>query len=466
MSDAAPPRAERRRIGGDFQLTVYPAGEVFPLRIDCGFVPTGWVGRREQTVRSAAFPGTAVMLEGTWYEVLRVEASQGSPRRYYFHLAPWEDQHTFRKAVELTAEEARRLTAAQREVERNQKRAGALRWLSPLLGLLPAANQRRLEAAYGMPAAHGSAVSAGVLLAVSVLVLVLAMASTLGMTFGEYQQLVNSIVAWKLLFMFWLIESLARLYFAMSGQPSGSLPVALPVLAVEGLFDLLRSNKDAGELAGRRGFAASPDALAQARDTVRRPRQGEHDLEVISRLPKEHWTAGVTGIGYEGESYFLDEREVIETTDGVRHRFLLKKAAPDVLFRSFSEYHPEEVREVYRRKRRQDAAMWVETFAFFWGLVGPDLQARLAKAYNYDPWKFTRRTIAGTAVIAAGTAGQALWLIREGLAVSRDAVVLLAALYLLWEAALRWRDYRAGRIRASLLGLPFQPLARRAARWA
>ena len=72
-----------------------------------------------------------------------------------------------------------------------------------------------------------------------------------------------------------------------------------------------------------RAYRADARTFADARDEVRFLEGGKHDLEVVSRLPKEHWLANVTGIRFHGELYVLDERRVENTADGASHQSLL-----------------------------------------------------------------------------------------------------------------------------------------------
>ncbi len=202
--------------------------------------------------------------------------------------------------------------------------------------------------------------------------------------------------------------------------------------------------------------------LLTARDRIRPLDHPEYDLEVVSRLPKDHWTANVTGIEYHGEAYILLERELLQTPDGPRHRFLLQKPRHNVLFKQYVRYHPEEVRDVYRAQERAKTATWVETFALLWGFTSGPVQQRLAGQYNYDPKKWTKGSIIGGAVFGAALAFNS----GRGIAGGGEQIVGLAlGVYILWEAAVRWSKFRAGELPGSLLGVVLEPLAKRCLRW-
>ncbi len=208
-----------------------------------------------------------------------------------------------------------------------------------------------------------------------------------------------------------------------------------------------------------------PGGLLAARDQVRHLDHPKFDLEVVSHLPKDHWTANVTGIEFEEQTYMLIERKQLTTDDGPRHHFLLRLPEDDILFKYFVRYQPEEVRDVYRLRQRAKAATWVETIALLWGFTLPATQHRLARIYNYDPDAWTRWSIISSAVLGAVLCYSCVEFMLSGGAGLADAVILFFGLFLLWEAAVRWSKYRAGVLRASLLGLPFEPLAGWFLRW-
>ncbi len=470
-----PPAAERRRLGGDFHLVILSpsgdqGGETQPpespatLRVDVGFPHPEWRPRRPERPGRAAFPGSAILLDERWYEVFDVETEDGLPPRHSYTLRPWDDSFPLRRTFELSTEVCERTTAEHWAGRRRQHTADVLGWLPFVTGLLPAEDQDRIERHYGVPAARATAISAGLHLFAGSMVVFLTLAYIRGYHFGAYHGLVKEVVDYVLLFAYLALEALPRLAAGLTGIPVGSLPVAGPIVAVRWLARELRpaaSRRATAERAHRRGDRV----FADARDEVRQPGPGEHDLEVLSRLPKDHWRANVTGINYQGEVYVLGDRQLVDTADGVRHRFLLLKPRHEVLYTSFCDYRPEEVQDVYRARRRRDAAMWVETLPFLWGFVGAETQLRLDRIYDYDPWRWTRGTIAGAAVVGAILVLAALGQVAEGRQSPADGVGLLGGLFLLWEAALRWRSLRVGEIRSSLLGALLKPLAVRFLRW-
>ncbi len=453
----------RRHLGGDFYLEALDPGSAEKLRVDVGFEHSQWRPRRAGIDARSAFPGSALRIDDRWYEIVRVETAAGSPSRTSYYLEPWEDAATLRHPYELTPAVCAEVTRQHWRQQRRRATGEMLALFPFLLGALPAKEQRWIENRFGVPAVRNTAISAVLLLAVSTLVGLCVFAYGQGHDFGALHGLIQGLAPWTPLFAYLGIESGYRLVGAAGNDPVGSLPVALPVSFIRWLKDHLSASGQRSAAARKAGRGRA-ERFATYRDRVER-RSGKCDLEVISRLPKEHWTANVTGIHYRGEAYVLIERSVVETDDGARHRFLLKKPEHEVLFKSVTEYNPEEVRDIYRAHRRLDAAMWVETFAILWGFLDQETQLRIGHIYNYDPWRVTRRTIFSTAVLAVLVFIEATDDMIQSAATTSDAVQFFGGIFLVWEAVLRWRDYKAGKIRPSVLGLPWLPLARRALRW-
>ncbi|MEM7355882.1 MAG: hypothetical protein AAF657_34010 [Acidobacteriota bacterium] len=459
----------RRRIGGDVFLANLSSSPRQPsaddqtvpeLRIDTGFAVGDWKPRAEATPYRAAFSGTAVQVDERWYEIVHAETSAGAPRRTCYYLQPWNDTEVFRHVFELTPQACQDLTQKHREQQQRRRSGAALSHLPLLVGLLPGEDQKRLENAYGFSAQRCTFYSAATLLFLSVLLIMTAFAFGNGMHFGALQDLVKKLTDYSPLAWYFAIESILRLGSLSGNEPIGSLPVVLVVYLVRGIRGAATAPRRAAEK-GPTALAASHDTLT-ARDHMRRV--GEQ-IEILSRLPKDHWTANVTGIEIDGEAYLLIEREVIQTDRGPRHRFVLQKPEHEALFKSYVRYHPEEVRDIYRREQRRQTAMWVETVPFFWGLLDLGLQNRLGRIYNYDPLKWTRWTANFEAAFGIFFLLGSLWQLTSDLADGTDAGALLLGIFLLWEGLLRKSKLGEGEIRGSLFGLPFAPLARWFLRW-
>lgn len=218
---------------------------------------------------------------------------------------------------------------------------------------------------------------------------------------------------------------------------------------------------------------SGPGYFATARDMVRpNSGPGDYDLEVISRLPKDHWTANVMEIVYEGDSYVLVERATIEGHSGepTRYRFRLKKLEHELLYTGSCEYFPEEVRELYRQKRLETSAMWVEGLPFLWGFLDETRQRGLERLFDYDPWHSTRWNLVfagliGAALVVTNSMIRHAWSQFRLSAGALHSLLLVFGVYLLVETAWRAVQYTSGRIRGSLVGTLLQLPAERFLRW-
>jgi len=199
-------------------------------------------------------------------------------------------------------------------------------------------------------------------------------------------------------------------------------------------------------------------ALENARDEILNVGSEDHDLEVISILPKNHWNARL-GIGYNGEWYGLVGSERIRQGQNIRYRYFLKKAEEGTWFASVREYDPEEVKILYRDNRRTDLKTWVDTFAPAWGLLSKEDQLRLEELYDFDALKFTKVTIAVVGMFAAINLVLCVLNIATHVAGPADAWIFLPALLLTLESVLRWSEVRKGEPAGSVLGILTRPFA-------
>jgi hypothetical protein len=109
--------------------------------------PKGWTARIEKTMTGAEFPGTAVLWEGRYFEVVSAEPISGGVR---YILEPWLDRHAMRltdrydETSEASRSEEER-KARERETRRKSANAFAL-----LTGHLPAVAQETLGRELGV----------------------------------------------------------------------------------------------------------------------------------------------------------------------------------------------------------------------------------------------------------------------------------------------------------------------------
>jgi hypothetical protein len=108
----------------------------------------GWTARAEKTLTTAEFPGTAVLWEERYFEVVSVEELKRGGVRYV--LEPWRDHHAMRVTDRYDAEsEARRAAEGRRHLQREKGRKSA-NIFGVITGNLPAVVQEELGRELGI----------------------------------------------------------------------------------------------------------------------------------------------------------------------------------------------------------------------------------------------------------------------------------------------------------------------------
>jgi hypothetical protein len=179
-------------------------------------ISKGWTPRTPRTLTHAEFPGTTVLWDEQYFEVVEAAATQTGGVRYV--LAEWSESHTIRTLEHYDAE-SEALRIADHERARRQRRTSVLSRLSGMfLGYLPASVQMHLENELGVRASRMtilSCIPALVLLGICVLLHVDATVR---------QELSPIPLLLWLMVVGLTIESFIRFFVAMSqGRPMGSL---------------------------------------------------------------------------------------------------------------------------------------------------------------------------------------------------------------------------------------------------
>ncbi len=247
--------AAQRAFGGD-RLEGGPGDE---MSLVCP-LPKAWLPRRERTLTTAEYPGTAVEWAGRVFEVRRAEPLPGGGIRY--RLAPWTEGHAIRRMERY--DEA---SEGARAGVQDSRRAGLLRrrlsiLFAPLAGLLPGAVQKEMESEFGAPSIAMTISSAAPLFVVGFL--------------GVFQQFIGGLggglglPGWLTppfpLALYLVIESALRLGSAVAmGEPMGSLPIVVAHAAwVESRSDSPNGRPAPRRHGAARGFRQIPDAGAPA----------------------------------------------------------------------------------------------------------------------------------------------------------------------------------------------------------
>ncbi|HEV8628813.1 MAG TPA: hypothetical protein VGV61_00750 [Thermoanaerobaculia bacterium] len=446
------PRGVRRELAEGDGLTRYSEGTPFPLRFDSRREWEGWRAREEGDQIRATFAGTPVRVEDTWYEVVRAEQVAG---RFVYYLAPWDERQPLRAPQELSAEACRREHERQRQRARRQETATLLLLLTPFVGLLPAEDQERIERQLGLPAVRTTLLS-GLTFFVPALVL-----SALGIAVVRLPLFAaqNPGLLWigriLPLSVFVFVDAAVRLVRAVTGEPAGSLPV---VLVVSGWRQLLAATARRSGRARR----ASAGAFAGVRDELRElPARGGEPagLEIVSRLPKPHWTLHSTPIRWAGAYWAAVERQEIGVGAATRHRFVLRPYPDEVLRAPPVDYAPDEVERLHRRQVLADRQMWIALGGSLWGMLDARRQAALARLYDYDPALQTRRSTVVGVIFGTIAAALALYYVAGGSGKVVDLVMLLGGGAAAVESLVRRRRLARGVVSGSFLGLPLRPFA-------
>ncbi|HEX4441801.1 MAG TPA: hypothetical protein VH854_17130 [Thermoanaerobaculia bacterium] len=182
----------------------------------------GWAPRRERTLTTAEYPGTAVSWGDEIFEVAAAEPLAEGGVRY--RLVPWREGHAIRRMEPYDAPSEAARAAGRADIERRVAARRLSIVLAPLAGLLPGRVQERLESEFGAPALAMTITSAAPLFLVGFLGVFDGLLRGLGGGLG--------LPGWLALpgpiAFYLLIESSLRLASAVAtGQPMGSLPVVL-----------------------------------------------------------------------------------------------------------------------------------------------------------------------------------------------------------------------------------------------
>jgi hypothetical protein len=176
-------------------------------------ISKAWTPRAPKTLTSAEFPGTAVLWEERYFEVISADALPQGGVRYV--LEPWRDMHAMRTIDHYDdAHEAERLADHRTRIARETKRKSA-NALAVLAGHLPAAVQEELGRELGIVATRLTIISA---LGVYALVIALVLWIVSGIMAGTPRPLPAYLMTG-----YFFIETSLRFGIAwLTGRPAGS----------------------------------------------------------------------------------------------------------------------------------------------------------------------------------------------------------------------------------------------------
>jgi hypothetical protein len=177
-------------------------------------IAKAWTPRAPKTLTTAEFPGTAVLWEEQYFEVVSAEPlAQGGVR---YVLEPWQEMHAMRTIDQYDdAREAERVADYRAQVSRETKRKSA-NLLSVLAGHLPAIVQEEIGRELGIIATRLTIISA---LGVYAVVIALAL-WIVSYVMAQLPPPAPLLIVTGYLF----VETSFRFFVAwMTGRPAGSL---------------------------------------------------------------------------------------------------------------------------------------------------------------------------------------------------------------------------------------------------
>jgi hypothetical protein len=176
-----------------------------------------WTPRTPKSATHSEFPGTAVLWDDRYYEVLSAEPLPAGGVRYV--LAEWQDEHAIRVSESYSEESEARLRAEYEAAARQRKHRGLARVSAILLGHLPGPVQERLANELGLFPAR--------MTLLSIIPSVVLFGTCVWLYAGARVDMTRSPVpAWLWFFaLFMMLDSAVRFLIAMSqNRGTGSLP--------------------------------------------------------------------------------------------------------------------------------------------------------------------------------------------------------------------------------------------------
>lgn len=222
----------------------------------------GWTPRTPKSATQAEFPGTAVLWDDHYFEVLAADPLPAGGVRYV--LGEWQDEHAIRVFEAYSDESEARLRADHETALHQRKRSRLARWSGIFLGHLPAPVQNRLGNELGLFPAR--------MTLLSIIPSMLLLGTCVWLYVDAKMGMKPSAVPLWLwgIALFMLADSAVRFLIAMSqNRGTGSLPGTI-VYAVLWLLAPKRKNLVAPfeESRGEKLFTLPPSEEVAQRDSV------------------------------------------------------------------------------------------------------------------------------------------------------------------------------------------------------
>ncbi|HEX7829744.1 MAG TPA: hypothetical protein VF787_08810 [Thermoanaerobaculia bacterium] len=250
-------------------------------------LPKGWKARRAKEGTHAEFPGTAVLWEDRYFEVIDADVIPSGGVRYV--LEPWNDAHTIRVFMEYSADSEARLLA-DHQTARKQRRNSILGRLAGIvLGNLPVHAQERIANDLGLSPFR--------MTLLSLLPSLLLFGSCLYLTVDALLTKGGSAPPFWLTYIatLWLTESILRFFVAMS-QNRGIGSILGSIVYV--LLHPREAVRESVETFDPSSVEVPYDVDIQDRITMRAP------LLTLLTIPEQNRLAQLYNFDYRKHAYF------------------------------------------------------------------------------------------------------------------------------------------------------------------
>lgn len=242
----------------------------------------GWTPRTLKTATHAEFPGTAVLWDDRYFEVIAADLLPAGGVRYV--LADWRDDHTIRQFVTYDEASEAALLADFEKAARQRKHSMLARLSGVVLGHLPEKVQNRLANELG--------VSPSRMTLLSCLSAVILFSAVIWMSVSDFMAMrLPRVPIWLAFFsLFMMVDSAVRFMVAMSQMRGmGSLPGSIAYT----VYCMIAGKKD--ELVPPPPALApvEPDPEVVARDSI------EMRSWMVTLLSPAEQNLLATTIGYD-----------------------------------------------------------------------------------------------------------------------------------------------------------------------
>jgi hypothetical protein len=256
-------------------------------------ISKGWTPRTLKSATHAEFPGTAVLWDDQYFEVLSADLLPAGGVRYV--LAEWQDHHTIRTFEAYDEGSEARLAHDYEHALRQQRHSLLARGSGILLGHLPAPVQNRLANDLGLFPARMTLLSTVPSLVLFGTCVWLTVDATMEMQLSPVP-----VWLWAIA-LFMLVDSIVRFFIAMSqNRGTGSLPGTI-VYALIWLLSPKRNTliKPFEESRGEKLFTLPPSEEVARHDSV----QWRSWMLTLLSPAEQHALAERYGFDYRKDAY-------------------------------------------------------------------------------------------------------------------------------------------------------------------